>query len=537
MLEAASWGAVLQRAQVLTAAIFREFGWLAGAAFAIGAADLARRRRALLVLFAGGAAGVFGFVCAYAVPDFEGFLIPVVVSLWPVAGIGLERCRAWLARPAVARAAVNCGVCLLPALALYGNYRINDHSRRTFEIEYFRALFDFLPDRSAIIGENYHADQLVRYKLLGERAAGSRDIRYVPTPDPTAVRALLRDGRQVFVFEQTRNALRTHGFEFEPVSLVDRSGGRDQPIAMEYLPLFHVVAFDACTDVGNVGWTDVTDVFVAGQGIARSRTDNFRPFDSTVTLLLATDSAEAPRVFGQGGSGTAIVSVDPMSVEAAVADVPAMAAALVDLGTSAWRVSVAVNDDGQFATFRIDARARPLAAFVNARVDLDNPRRATMCSDSTQAIAIFRTPQEQAMAIPLGEAGDPFFGNGWHPSDQGADRVDYRWTSSPAATILVGLPAPMPLRLEVDADALADPSGTPSRVYISVNGVRLEERSMGDGPQQYVWDIPAAPWLAGPNELMLHTSRVLRPIDLGRGQDTRTLGLAVTRLELRRQVP
>ena len=64
-----------------------------------------------------------------------------------------------------------------PLWQLTRNYAPNDHHRRTYEMRYLDALFATLEPSAAIVYEAYAYDQLILYKLIGERAAGDRSIR------------------------------------------------------------------------------------------------------------------------------------------------------------------------------------------------------------------------------------------------------------------------------------------------------------------------------------------------------------------------
>jgi len=57
---------------------------------------------------------------------------------------------------------------------------------------------------------------------------------------------------------------------------------------------------------------------------------------------------------------------------------------------------------------------------------------------------------------------------------------------------------------------------------------------VGGRRERHTWQVPAAMWLAGTNELWWHTSRALRPADAG-GSDTRILALRVTGVTVRRE--
>ncbi len=182
-----------------------------------GVVALARRapREALLLGLTAGGLGVF--VLGYDVPDLDVFLVPAFVPLWALAGLGLDAALRAAGRvlPPVVLGAV---AFVLPATQAAVHFKASDHSGRSFEMRYFGALFEALPSRSALVAESYTVDHMVLYELLGERAAGGRDVITVPA-DPESVTAVARRGYTVFAFERTSAALRPLGFGLVPVSL------------------------------------------------------------------------------------------------------------------------------------------------------------------------------------------------------------------------------------------------------------------------------------------------------------------------------
>ena len=250
-----------------------------------------RRRLAIGVLLSVGAAGVL-FLTLNVNADVEGFLVPAFVLVWIIAGIGLEE--VWRAGGVMGRwsAVVPAAIVVaLPSLQLWRNYRANDHHRRTYEIRYFDALFQQLERRAVIVSEAYAIDQLVLYKLIGEKAAGERTIEVVAS-DGAAIRQRQESGFSVYAFSDARASLQASGFRFAPVQLFERKPegpNEGLPIDMTPLPLWKMTGAAACQDVGNVGWRDVTREAADGQILVR--TDNYRPFAGKVVLYTAGSGA------------------------------------------------------------------------------------------------------------------------------------------------------------------------------------------------------------------------------------------------------
>ena len=210
---------VLDRTRVVLGILSNEMTILGLAAAALGLAVATRRapREALLMGLA--AAGLLFFGVNYDVPDLDVFLIPALVVLWPLAGLGLERLAELMSR-ALPRLLVASLLLMLPALQAWAHFRKSDHSGRRFEMRYFGALFEALPARAAIAAESYTIDHMVLYELLGEGAARGRDIVTVPA-DAEAVTSALARGYAAFAFERTAASLRPLGFRITAEPLLD----------------------------------------------------------------------------------------------------------------------------------------------------------------------------------------------------------------------------------------------------------------------------------------------------------------------------
>ena len=102
----------------------------------------------------------------------------------------------------------------LVAVALVGwtGWHVNrgfvasDRSGEFQEIRRFDALFRGLPPQSVIVSNDYVIDSMLRYKLLGEEAAGQRDIRGPVPPDPEELRKLHRGRRRRLCVRSTGRA-------------------------------------------------------------------------------------------------------------------------------------------------------------------------------------------------------------------------------------------------------------------------------------------------------------------------------------------
>jgi 4-amino-4-deoxy-L-arabinose transferase-like glycosyltransferase len=141
-------------------------------------------------------------------------------------------------------------------------------------------------------------------------------------------------------------------------------------------PLFEVVELRECRDVGNLGWQDTTSMAAAGR--LEVRIDNYRPFDSRVLFVVASDGPVTPTIVSSEGPGTPKVGVRAASDEALNELGFAPSGALANLRAAI--VEIRVNDQGQNQTMALDFGGPVRAVFASVTVDLQNPRRATLCS-------------------------------------------------------------------------------------------------------------------------------------------------------------
>jgi len=207
---------VRTRVPVVAGLVARELTWPGLALVLVGAVVLLRRRARDAVLCVGGAVGVMALTVNMSSNEDEGFMLSAFLLLWLLAAFGLEAIWSWRGRlGAIAALIVSIG---LPASQVAGNYVANDHHRRTFETRYFNALFERLPDKSAIVMDKYPTNMMLNYKLFGEGAAAGRDIVMVPSV-PEQVVAIQKRGYKVFLFDQARVELAQFDYRVEPVQL------------------------------------------------------------------------------------------------------------------------------------------------------------------------------------------------------------------------------------------------------------------------------------------------------------------------------
>ena len=190
----------------------------------IGAVWLMRRRRAAALLLLLGMTAILAFALNYSVVDTPVFVIPAILVLWLAAGVGLEQLTQFAERlrPAVwSGAAVVSLALFVPGWLLAHNFAANDRSRETTSAAYLDALFDVLPDGSAVVHEDFLVDRMMMARLLGDDGSRERPIEFVDR-DVRNVRRVLSSGRQVFGFSKSARRLRYEAldFSFAPAPLL-----------------------------------------------------------------------------------------------------------------------------------------------------------------------------------------------------------------------------------------------------------------------------------------------------------------------------
>ena len=182
----------------------------------------------------------------------------------------------------------------------------------------------------------------------------------------------------------------------------------------------------------------------------------------------------------------------------------------------------------ELVSVRLGRRApRVLARLIG----YDNTARGRVCAAPGGRTRLFANDRREE---PVSLEGDDVFGTGWYGVEGRGDQV-FRWTSTDAVVLL-----PSAMRTDVTVTIEAEAAtgvgrdgGDAPLLELHVNGVKVASQPMRQGRQPYKWNVPAGVWLAGTNELWWHTSRAVRPSDMG-GTDTRTLALRVSSIVVER---
>jgi hypothetical protein len=214
-----SAGEMLQT-QVPTVAglLAADLGIIGLAGLTAGLVAMVAGRHAAAALALAGAAGMLGLVLNLS-GDFQGFVTPALVLIWPVAAFGLEAIRTSVPAALVPRASLLIGAVAIamPALNLHANYAEADQSRSR-EGRFFRAVYAQLPERSAVVVDDYWHDMVLRYLALTPEGGPDRDIVRLGR-DGHAVRRAAGEGRRVFAFAGSATYLAVEGLRFVPATV------------------------------------------------------------------------------------------------------------------------------------------------------------------------------------------------------------------------------------------------------------------------------------------------------------------------------
>ena len=215
--------------------IGHELGLIGLAFVALGTIFAAVQRSASIALLLGGATGMLAMVVNLQ-GDTNGFVVPVMVLLWPIAAYGAtalsQRLRGrrlvmgvdLAERGASPLTAVRISlgtIALIAATAMpianaRGNYAAADQSHKTEDSRLYRALFEQLPPGAAVVSQDYSVDSALQYMMF-TGAGDGKDIARIGFGSQ-AVRDAARAKRRVFAFTTAATFLAAEGLRFERVA-------------------------------------------------------------------------------------------------------------------------------------------------------------------------------------------------------------------------------------------------------------------------------------------------------------------------------
>lgn len=269
-------------------------------------------------------------------------------------------------------------------------------------------------------------------------------------------------------------------------------------------------AFDrACTQVESGSFVDVSPVAVAGGLTAQLEPEQ----QADWTIRVAGPTTFFPTLEKVHGIGKASLEVSHP------ADDPEVTELKVKIDARRPRDNF---ESPTKSAFRIGLGALPRGASARLAPVGPGSRRAVLCAAPPPDLV---NDGSRRAILPLGAAGAPYFGVGWHPPER-IGQGSVRWTSQERSIVLLPLEQRSDHLLTMDVrHAIADDT-----VSVSVNGHGLGSQQVSRGWMRHSWLIPASVVRAGTNEFAFVSTRMGIPRDLGQSDDGRRLGWAVRRL-------
>lgn len=231
---------------------------------ALGAVWLTIRRRNAAILLISGGVAIAVFVLNYSVVDPHVFLIPSLLVAWILAAVGAEQVMALLPQRVAAASGMLC--LLLPAWLAASNFGECDRSRDVQMAITVDRLLAAVPDRTALIEEDFLVNRMMASRTIVDGRAKQRGVALVQA-DPGAIRARAASGAPVFAFTKSAEQMRFEGLEvsFEPLPLIEGSLERflwrlpdDATVAIA-VPAAHAALFlsSGGTSMHDIGAEDV----------------------------------------------------------------------------------------------------------------------------------------------------------------------------------------------------------------------------------------------------------------------------------------
>jgi hypothetical protein len=308
----------------------------------------------------------------------------------------------------------------------------------------------------------------------------------------------MASGRTIAALPEGRRHLERYGFIFE------RAWAGNAP-------LFIVAGHLPCVTIEDGKWTDVSAILAA---------------DAFVIHGTSPDTAPGGVVFRATGPIT-IDRLEPRTVTYELNAANAGEEGLTELAAATSNIR-----GGAALAFRVPFTGRPSPVTVHfdqppvaAVATADDPTPVRLCAGPASADLMLGRSAAATASIAMGAA--PPFGPGWHSPERDPDI--FRWTAATAAGVRVTMAPPGPVRVTITASPAARPPQQPS-IGLSVNGCRLPSRPMPAGQGDYEWDVDAACWRSGANQIWIHTGPLMTP----GGHDSRQLGARIGAIRLTR---
>jgi hypothetical protein len=194
-------------------AVENEMGLAAVVLIAIGIGLGVRHRRIDIAFVACAAAGMLALIMNLRGDDV-GFVVPVMVLLWPLAACGLT----WLIATSrrfgrAAPAALTFAALLMPASNAIANREEIAFYRSPEDVRGLQALYSYLPAGAAVVAEDFWYGHVLRYFHFSGEFNPDPNPRVIGN-DPMAVRDAAADGLDVYAFQTAVPWLEASGLEF-----------------------------------------------------------------------------------------------------------------------------------------------------------------------------------------------------------------------------------------------------------------------------------------------------------------------------------
>ena len=206
------------RLPAVTGAIENEMGIAAVLLIALAIGLAVRHRRADIAFVGFAAAGMLALIMNLRGDD-AGFVVPVMVLLWPLAACGLT----WLIAASrrfgrAAPAALTIAALVMPASRAIANRAEIDFYRSTEDVRGLRALYGYLPANAAVVAEDFWYGHVLRYFHFSGEFNPDPNPRVIGN-DPSAVRQAAADGLDVYAFQPAVPWFEAWGLQFREAPL------------------------------------------------------------------------------------------------------------------------------------------------------------------------------------------------------------------------------------------------------------------------------------------------------------------------------
>jgi MFS family permease len=321
---------VTERVGLLAAALHDEMGTFGVALLAIGIGYGFWRRQAEVALVVGASLGMLAIIInLYG--DIPGFITPVVALLWPLAALGIEGVRSWLARfGGWMASAVTVAALALPVANVVANRRAIDEYRRVDDVQAYRALYSRLPLHATVLVEDFWASNVMKYLHFSGEYSPDPDPQLIPR-DLESVRRLVAARTPVFAFGPSTSWMQAVGLMFKPVEVEGEAveswlrrlprgtlvaiaaSGRALPT--EWLPSGALGAIGRPKSYGTLAWTIGEPPIQLDQSDSASKAEIFQPAGRPRLQLTANQDGATIASGGDtlviADAGLAMVTIAP----------------------------------------------------------------------------------------------------------------------------------------------------------------------------------------------------------------------------------